>query len=346
MKIFDELQSFRTGVALFVPEDAQAYEAGAACKGFGIIRYAEGSVYYGDVWFDGTDYNKLGFGRQDFMLSVLGALDPEHKIRRAFYIGQYDYRQTDWICGDGVMYYVDEDNKPACFVPGYYEGVNLVGPYQGTLDESMLPDGYTMDMLSDFDPWSSMFQRQLRALPTLKTLENLFIGDSYFELWNDPKRAGRTFYELFENSLNLGVGGTCFDSWLRFTDAVTALPQPKRIILNLGFNDLHRHGDPERAFEDYKNLLAILKHAFPEAQYYLLNVVRSPAFCDKADIEERLNAMTAASAEQLGVTVIDMRSAIEAAGGTEKAFDPDLVHLNPTGYQALHHRLSSIVTSD
>lgn len=346
MYFTDAYGRFATGVQVFVPENEADFAEGKSTRGFGIIRYAEGSVYYGDVFFDGENYNKLGFGRQDFLLSDIGALDSWRKIRRAFYIGEFDYRETDWIYGNGVIYYVDENNRPACFVKGFYEGLDITGPYTGQLTQEMLPNGYTLEMEAFFDHWGDTFRRQMQRLSGVEVLENLFIGDSYFELWDSPDYVGdRLFDREFPNArnLNLGIGGTCFSSWMRFLPEVTALPQPKRIFLNLGFNDLHRHRNPDRAYGCYLALLEALKKAFPEAMYYLLNVVQCPNDLNCQEIEERFNAMTAESAQSLGVSILDMRTAIRNAGGLQKAFSSDNIHLNAVGYAAMTQEIKKIV---
>ena len=61
---------------MFVPKDEAAFEKGESTCGFGIICYGEGSVYYGDIYFDGKNYNKWGFGRQDFLLSTISGWNP------------------------------------------------------------------------------------------------------------------------------------------------------------------------------------------------------------------------------------------------------------------------------
>ncbi len=345
MHFFPEYKCFGIGVQVFAPEDPGAFERGDACKGFGMIRYQDGSVFYGDVCFDGTRYHRIGFGRQDFLLSHLGVFNPEHKVRRAFYIGQFDYRKTDWIYGNGAMFYVDADNKPAYFVKGFYEGEYIFREYQGDFDSSILPNGFTVDMEAFFDPFSDVLQQKMRAISGVKKLENLFIGDSYFELWNNPAYAERTFYEIYQNeyNLNLGVGGTCFCNWLRFVPAVKTLPEPKRIFLNLGFNDIHRHQPIDSVFANFIQLMTILQNEFPNSEYYLLNVVQCPRLPEMAEIEEEFNSMTLASAKKYRLKIIDMRSAIQAVGGTEKAFVADNLHLNPIGYSAMEQEISKII---
>ena len=346
MYFTDAYRRFTTGVQAFVPENEANFAQGKPTRGFGMIRYAEGSVYYGDVFFDGKAYNKLGFGRQDFLLSEIGSLDPERKIRRAFYIGEFDYRETDWIYGNGVIYYVNENNRPACFVKGFYEGLDITGPYTGRLTQEMLPDGYTMEMEAFSDHWTDTFNRQMQKLSGVEELENLFIGDSYFELWDIPDYAGGQLFErdfLSSRNLNLGIGGSCFSSWMRFLPELTALPQPKRIFLNLGFNDLHRHKNPDRAYGCYLSLLKALKKVFPSTSYYLLNVVQCPNDLNCQEIEEQFNFMTAESAKSLGVSIVDMRTAIQNSGGLQSAFSADRIHLNAVGYAVMTQEVKKIV---
>ncbi len=347
MKIFDAYRNFSTGVQVFVPENKEAYAAGKATKGFGIIRYPEGSVYYGDVYFDGQSYEKLGFGIQNFMNSVLNTVSKARGIRRAFYIGQYDYRVTDWIYGNGVMYYVDKDNQPSFFSKGFYSGLDKIGEYEGEFDYTKLSDGYLAEMETDLplSQWEAVLEDQMQAFANVKTLENLFIGDSYFELWGHKEYVGTTFYDSFPNNrnLNIGIGGTKFCDWIPFLPAVATLPQPKRIFLNLGFNDIHAFGNAQRPYEDYIAFLKKLKSIFPKSEYYLLNVVQAPNSLMHAEAEEQFNAMTAASAKELGITVVDMRSVIAAAGGLKEVFHPDDTHLNAKGYVAFLQKIKSCV---
>ena len=337
------------GVQMFLPEDPAVYDQGNPCRGFGTIRYDDGSEYCGDLYFDGTLYRRLGYGRQNLLLTDMGALDPVRKVRRAFYIGQFDERKTGWIYGNGVFYYVDENLRPVCFVKGFYESIDLVGPYTGELTEDMLAYGYTWEMEANIDHWADVFQQQIGHAGNVEELENLMIGDSYFEFWDMLPFAGEhQFYPHFANqrNLNLGIAGTRFSSWMRFLPQVVTLPQPQRIFLNLGFNDLHVYNDPEKAYRDYRTMLAELKKAFPGAEYYLLNVVQSPAFLAWEAQEETLNRMTAESAAELGVHVVDMRTVVRQAGGLDKVFDADQIHLNPLGYAALNREIRKILENE
>lgn len=335
IKRFKAFESFSCGVQFFAPDDERTYAEGKPCAGFGAVRYGEGSVYCGDLYFDGKEYRKLGFGRQDFMLSEFGGLSKYRNIRKAFFIGAFDYRKTDWIYGNGVLYFVDGNNKPACFMKGFFEGLSKVRDYEGAFDASCLAEGYTSDMECEIDDWSDVFDGALSDYGRITSFENMFIGDSYFEFWNSREYAGELFYEAFDGArnLNLGVGGTHFYDWPLFLARLGGISAPKRIFINLGFNDIHAGHTAEQAFEDCKEILGTLKGLFPDAEYYLLNVVKAPSFGIFYSEEEKFNAMTKAAEGRLGVQIVDMRSEIERAGKSGNCFHADSVHLNAYGYR-------------
>lgn len=334
--IYDNFKKHSAGVQFFVPYDDKAYAAEKPCNGFGMIRYEEGSVYCGDIYFDGKRYNKIGFGRQDFLPSPLfNGYDELTGTRMAFYIGAFDYRQTDWIYGNGVMYYVDADNKPKYFIKGFFKATRKTGDYVGEFDYSSLAPGFTRDMEWDYDPWMTRLDARLneylREFKNAKSVENLFIGDSYFDIWLD-----RNFHDVFDGAhdLNVGIGGTKFSDWMgRFIDKLKDIGNPKRVVLNLGFNDIHSNCTAERVFDNYKQTLEQLREYFPRAEYVLLNVVKSPSAERCWAEEERFNAMTEETAAELGVRIVDMRSAIAKADNNGSMFDADLVHLNSDGYK-------------
>ena len=70
-KVFDAYKTNSAGVWYFVP-DGGVFKKGKPCKGFGAIKYAEGSVYTGDIFYDGKNFNKKGYGQQDFTKSNIG----------------------------------------------------------------------------------------------------------------------------------------------------------------------------------------------------------------------------------------------------------------------------------
>ena len=341
--INDSFKKFAPGVQFFVPDDIAAYTAKKPCNGFGMIRYGEGSVYCGDIYFDGTDHNKIGFGRQDFLPSpMLGGYNERTGTRAAFYIGMFDYRKTDWIYGNGIMYFVDKDNAPKYFIKGFFEGTRKIGEYDGDFDYSALAPGYTPGMEWDYDPWIDRLEINLQAYKNVSELDNLFIGDSYFDIW-----AQNGFYSVFGNAhnLNIGVGGTKFSDWNEtFIDKFKEISCPKRIIINLGFNDIHNGRTAERVFSEYKTAVSLLRKYFPYAEYILLNVVKAPSMGKYAKEEEKFNALTAEASTGMKVKTVDMRAAVEASDNNGDHFDTDQIHLNGKGYSVFSKLLVEVLS--
>ena len=170
--LFPAFERFSDGVQYFFPQDGEAYAAGKPCKGFGSVRYAEGSLYCGDLYFDGKAYNKLGYGRQDFMLSEIGVLNERNKVRKAFFLGAFDYRKTDWIYGNGALFFVDEQNKPVHFMKGFFEGLNKVADYEGAFDYARLPAGFTPEMECEFDDRADVFESAFDHYRDITEMEN------------------------------------------------------------------------------------------------------------------------------------------------------------------------------
>lgn len=163
---------------------------------------------------------------------------------------------------------------------GFFDGIHKTGAYQGVWSNSLLSDGYTPDMERDFTERDALFAWESENLSCMKELENLFIGDSYFEFWNRRRFSQVLFCEKYDTSRNgnIGLGGTTFVDWMRYIPKLSAVPQPKKIFINLGFNDIHTGARAEVVFENYKRVLSMLKKMFPNSAYYLLNVVRSPCY--------------------------------------------------------------------
>lgn len=346
--LFPAFERFSDGVQYFFPQDGEAYAAGKPCKGFGSVRYAEGSLYCGDLYFDGKAYNKLGYGRQDFMLSEIGVLNEKNKVRKAFFLGFFDYRKTDWIYGNGALFFVDEQNKPVHFMKGFFEGLNKVADYEGAFDYARLPAGFTPEMECEFDDRADVFESAFDHYRDITEMENLFIGDSYFEFWNKSEFADELFYERFDktHNLNLGVGGTRFSDWKRFIPKLEKIKRPKRIVLNLGFNDIHGNRTAEDVFSGYTEILSMLRQYFPDSEYVLLNIVKAPAFSAYYAEEEKFIAMTERARARLGVKVFDMRAVIEETQKGGNCFSADNVHLNAAGYRAYAAAIGGITEGE
>lgn len=334
IKIFDAFKTNCAGVWFFVPYGE--FKKGKPCKGFGSIKYNEGSVYTGDVFYDGKNFEKLGYGQQDFTRSTIGVIDADINERKYKFAGKFDYRKTDWIYGNGVLYYTDADGNPSHFVKGFFSGLGKIADYKGEFDYSALLDGYTADMEFDYDFCTAhsalIFDKAYKKCENAECVDVLFIGDSYFELMNNPEFCGvNSFEDGFPATyVNAGIGGSTFTDWHAYIDRLSGLKQPKKIIINLGFNDLHTGKSVEKVYNDYLILLKMIKKLFPKAEIYLIRVVHAPAFPEYTEKENELNTLTLKTSEKLGTVVGDWNGLIE--GSREYCFHADGVHPNECGY--------------
>lgn len=334
-KVFDAYQTNSVGVWFFAP-DAGEFRAGRACKGFGCIKYAEGSVYTGDIFYDGKNFNKLGYGKQDFTQSGIGETIKAIGEKKYLFVGRYDYRKTDWIYGNGVVYYTDENGKPSHFRKGFFRGLNKIKEYQGEFDVRSLLSGYTPDMEFDYDENAGVLEARRKVISSdiaaAQSPYTLFAGDSYFELFSDAEFAGKNGFGKYFNRhyVNAGICGSRFSDWLKRADIFEGAPAPEKIVINLGFNDLHTGESVAKIYSDFKKFTAVLRGYFPEAKVYFTSVVHAPNCANFFEKENEFNLKIARNAERNGVIVGEWNSLIAQSG--ENCFHTDAIHPNEYGY--------------
>lgn len=345
-KLFDAYKTNSVGVWYFVPARG-GFRAGTPCKGFGCIKYAEGSVYTGDIYYDGKNFNKLGYGQQDFTKSNIGATVRETGERKYKFVGRYDYRKTDWIYGNGVLYYIDEYGKPTHFRKGFYRGLDKIGEYKGEFDYNTLLDGYTPDMEFDYDESAGIIGKRweviLSDVACAKQPYTLFIGDSYFELFADPEVAGaNTFGKFFDKRyVNAGICGSRFSDWLNRTDKLANIAAPEKIVINLGFNDLHCGASVNKVLADLKKFVSALRGFFPEVKIYLISVVHAPNCANFFEKEDAFNERETRFAKNNGICVGEWNTLIAESG--RNCFCSDAIHPGEYGYELFAEFLKQLL---
>ena len=331
--IFDEYKTNRPGAWYFAPDEG-VFVKGVPCHGFGAVKYDEGSVYVGELYYDGEKFNKIGNGQQDFCRSTLGRKSIHSGLRHSKYVGAFDYRKTDWIYGNGVMYFVDEDGEPQYFIKGFFSGFDKIGEWQGEFDYATLLSGYTpgMELPDEPDDLAIDWVRESVAPWRDKRADVLFVGDSYFELGNVADYAGvNLFGKVFpQGYVNIGVGGSKFSDWLNWIDGASGMASPKKIVLNLGFNDIHSNMEPATVYKNYTEMVDKLRKYFGSPEIYLVQVVHSPKHPEMYKEECDFNNMTASTASTLGVKLIDWNDKIAAS--KQDCFHFDRIHPNELGY--------------
>ena len=342
--IFDNYYMHTPGIWYFTPNDLEKYKKNKPCYGFGQIKYSEGSLYTGEIYYDGKKFHKQGFGQQDFTYSVLSTLIPETNDKIYLFIGQFDYKKTNWINGNGVLYYRDKDGNPTRFIKGFYTNLSKIGEYQGEFDYSSLINGYNKDMESNLFFELKLINKELDFLNDIKEYDTLFIGDSYFEFWYYNEYSGKhNFNTLFDTSkcLNISVGGTKFKDWIRFFNELEHLPKFKNIVVNLGFNDLHHSIDtnPETIYEDFLNFLDLYRTIFNESKFFILTGCHSEAYKFIYKNECKYNTLIKKYAKENNITIIDNCLAICKMQKLYNCFSNDDVHLNELGYEIMHKEI-------
>ena len=89
IKKFDAFQSNATGVQFFVPSGDRTFEDGLPCDGFGCVKYEDGTVYLGDLHFNGKAFVKCGSGRLSYGESELGVIFGKSGIGKSFFVGEF-----------------------------------------------------------------------------------------------------------------------------------------------------------------------------------------------------------------------------------------------------------------
>jgi lysophospholipase L1-like esterase len=122
----------------------------------------------------------------------------------------------------------------------------------------------------------ALFRREQAKAKEVGRVDTLFLGDSYLEFWNYDQFTSKTFYEIFHHALNLGLGGTTFENWLLYLPLIDKKLSPKRIIVNLGFNDIHSGATAKEVLSFFHQFHAILTRRYPKAQILYLTPIHCP----------------------------------------------------------------------
>lgn len=341
--IFDAFKTNEEGAWYYAPDNG-VFKEGEPSYGFGSIKYPEGSVYTGGIYYDGKNFIKHGFGEQDFTYSTMGRVNKTMGVKKYKFVGEYD-KDHEWIFGNGVLYYVNDDLTPARFVKASFEGLVKTGEYKGEFDYSSLLQGFTPQMEreadEDLDGQLKVDRRQKEA-ETFGKAEVLFLGDSYFDFWDDEEYAGKNLFNTVfpKTFLNIGIGGSKFSDWNVWIDQFKNMTEPEKIIINLGYNDSHVGITAEEIYKNYLTFLGKVRCYFPSSKLYLIKAVHSPCFPNQKDIEKTFNEMTESTANELNVTMIDWNEEIQSSN--ESCFHPDKVHPNEHGYEILGKKLKKV----
>lgn len=336
VKVFDAYYKNKAGIWYFVPEDFSLFIKNEPVSGFGSIKYPEGSVYVGEIFFDGKDFKKQGIGQQDFTYSELGHLDENINEKIYKFIGKFDYKKNDWIYGNGVLYYRDKNGLPSHFVKGFFRDLSKMKEYEGEFDYSTLLDGYAKEMEFDYDSRKVVFCREYTKIEN-KRCKLLLLGDSYIEFWNYEQYAGENIFEhCFDLSKvrTLGVGGAINEDFVQYLNQVNPKFKTEKALINLGFNDLHSGEDIDSILHHLDEVIGLVKSKFDAKKIIICAVVHSPNFDNRYQDEEKLNHLIYEYSQRKGYEFLNLNEKIK--NSRIHCFAEDKVHLNEHGYELFY----------
>lgn len=247
--------------------------------GYGKIIYPEGSVYEGNIFYDGS-FNKYGIGIQSFKNTNISNEEfggPKGSFIDKF-VGNFNHLETNWIYGDGVLYFVDENNKPTAFIKGFFRCLGKIDSYQSVFDESLLLPGYSVDMEVEQVLHRTRFDYLLNKVKEYDIVDTVLLGDSWFELYEMPYYRNNKIYGNFKQDtinksvLNIGIGGSTYFEWLGKVDSLLSKIKFKNIIINLGFNDIRENVDLNYVFNNLLSLESKIRKINNNCNIYFLGV--------------------------------------------------------------------------
>ncbi len=287
------------GMHWFEPLNGEEWQEGVPSKGIGEEKYREGSVYVGEMEYNGEIFYKQGHGKQEFSKSEY--LDgekfggPEYSLT-LLYEGDFDHYKADWMYGNGIVYFTSQDGTPIAFAKGFMTGVATYTEWEGEFDYNTLLSGFTKEMEIDLHAFRKPFReyREKYTAEGYPKSEYVFFGDSWFDLWrkHNDEIVGSEFDEDKGDmsAVNVGVGGTRFSDWTdeRMNDLVFKFGADK-FVINLGFNDLHSGQTMEYVQSECLRVINLIKGYNKDAKVYLCSLTHCNAYVPFWERETILN---------------------------------------------------------
>ncbi len=181
--------------------------------------------------------------------------------------------------------------------------------------------------------------------------ETLFTGSSLMEQFPI------TEFCLNENlpiAYNRGIGGYTTDEFLAAIDVMLLEPQPKKLFINIGTNDIRDWPDGEDWFahlsRNVRKICGVIRERLPETEvfmmaYYPVNeeVMKKVNPVPPVRTNERIrkaNRMVADLAEEFGFRCIDVNDGLrDEEGALQAEHTADGIHFDAAAYRTVFDRL-------
>lgn len=329
----------KVGVTWFIPE--QTFTKGVPCKG--VIRevYSEGSVYIGEAEYDGKNFLRQGHGIQYFENStILGSqIGSPNDTKLDRFVGNFDRFASDWMYGNGVWYFTDMQGKPKYFCKGFFLRTEKIDDWHGEFDYDSLLAGYSKDMeMVELYKYLNQVNTLQERYANVAKCTYLFMGDSWIDFWRDEQCFSRYgFIGKGYDFVNVGIGGTTYKDWTKWIDKLVVCHNPDKILINLGFNDLHHGQTVEQTYENFVKVVTSIHSALPNAKLYVTSVTHCSAYTNFFERELQVNSLVIDYAEKSDfITYLPVGDLFKKDGKMIENMDDycieDRLHLNQKGY--------------
>ena len=181
--------------------------------------------------------------------------------------------------------------------------------------------------------------------------ETLFTGSSLMEMFPITEFCLNEGYPI---AYNRGIGGYTTDDFLAAVDVMLLEPQPKKLFINIGTNDIREYPEGQDWFahlsENYRKICEIIRDQLPETIVYMMayypvnedklrEVSQTPPFRTNEGVR-KANRMAAALAEEFGFHYIDVNDGLKDARGQLQAeHTRDGIHFDAAAYRTVFDRL-------
>ena len=154
---------------------------------------------------------------------------------------------------------------------------------------------------------------------------------------------------------NRGIGSYTTDEFLAAIDTVLIDPQPRKLFINIGTNDIAPRTDGEDWFEhlsrNERTICGIIREKLPDAEVYLMAYYpvngQVPLAQENSAMRvrtneniDRANRMVEALAEEFGFHYIDVNDGLKDENGDlQREHTADGIHFDSAAYRTVFDRL-------
>ena len=168
----------------------------------------------------------------------------------------------------------------------------------------------------------------------------LFTGSSSIRFWDTAQAfSDRTV-------INRGFGGSHISDMLFYYERIIGRFSPSLIVLYCGENDIASGAALFHVFEDYLELIELIRQDFPDIPVLYISIKPSSSRIEHTERFAAFNRMVQShNRSNPDLYYIDLATSLTRNGSPDDSyFIDDLLHLNNRGYELWNERLSAFLS--